>query len=149
MQDKRLWIWGDRLIDGKTTGIGMWEASMNNTHRAIDMIPKDVVICDWHYERPDQTPVMFAMKGFDVISCSWRKPEVGVGQKEDMIRYRTHQTREMRERFKGVMLTVWSGADSFLDGFESYVHADGKEKMDEVEEPWVTFVRMFDEKASK
>jgi hypothetical protein len=31
-----LWIWGDRLIDGKTTGIGMWEASMNNTHRAVD-----------------------------------------------------------------------------------------------------------------
>jgi len=34
----RMWIWGDRLIDGKTTGYGMWEASMNNTHRAIDMI---------------------------------------------------------------------------------------------------------------
>ncbi len=33
---------GDRLIDGKTTGIGAWEASMNNTYRAIDLIPKDV-----------------------------------------------------------------------------------------------------------
>lgn len=36
-------IWGDRLIDGKTTGIGAWEASMNNTYRAIDLIPKDVL----------------------------------------------------------------------------------------------------------
>ena len=60
---RQLWIWGDRLIDGKTTGMGMWEASYNNTYRAIDMIPKDVMICDWHYERADQTPVYFAMKG--------------------------------------------------------------------------------------
>ncbi|RYZ47606.1 MAG: glycoside hydrolase, partial [Chitinophagaceae bacterium] len=52
---RKLWIWGDRLLDGKTTGMGMWEASMNNTHRAIDMISKEVVICDWHYERPDKS----------------------------------------------------------------------------------------------
>jgi len=30
---RELWIWGDRLIDGKTTGIGEWEASYNNTYR--------------------------------------------------------------------------------------------------------------------
>ena len=64
-----LWIWGDRLLDGATTGLGMWEASMNNTHRAVDLIPRDVVICDWHYERPDATAVSFAMKGFEVLSC--------------------------------------------------------------------------------
>lgn len=52
-KNKELWIWGDRLIDGKTTGIGMWEASMNNTYRAINLIPEDVFICDWHYERAD------------------------------------------------------------------------------------------------
>ncbi|NHE55891.1 family 20 glycosylhydrolase [Cyclobacterium plantarum] len=146
LQGKKLWIWGDRLIDGKTTGIGMWEASMNNTHRAIDMIPKDVVICDWHYERPDQTPVMFAMKGFDVISCSWRKPEVGLMQVEDMLRYRAYQTNEMRGRFKGVMLTVWSGAASFLDGLESYEQLKSGEQAENVEEPWVTFVNLFGEK---
>ena len=36
------------------------------------MIPKDVIICDWHYERPDQTPVYFAMKGLSVVTCPWR-----------------------------------------------------------------------------
>src|SRR5690606_4234067 len=68
---KRLWIWGDRLIDGKLTGMGMWEASMNSTHRAIDLIPKDVFICDWHYERADPTAVYFALKGFDFATWSW------------------------------------------------------------------------------
>lgn len=72
---KQLWIWGDRLLDGKITGLGEWEASMNNTYRAVDMIPKDVIICDWHYERPDQTAVYFAMKGLNVISCPFRNPE--------------------------------------------------------------------------
>src|SRR5204863_7723606 len=38
---KELWIWGDRLLDGNATGLGMWEASKNNTWPAIDMIPKD------------------------------------------------------------------------------------------------------------
>jgi hypothetical protein len=114
LQGKRLMIWGDRLIDGKTTGLGMWEASMNNTHRAIDLIPKEVFICDWHYERPDQTAVYFAMKGFDVATCPWRKPEVAIMQVNDMIRFRENSTRVMKQHFQGIITTVWSGADSFL-----------------------------------
>jgi hypothetical protein len=62
LKNRELFIWGDRLIDGKTTGLGEWEASYNNTYRAVDMIPKDVVICDWHYERADKTAIYFAMK---------------------------------------------------------------------------------------
>jgi len=54
---RQLWLWGDRLLDGQLTGLGEWEASRNDTHGAVDLIPKDVVICDWHYNRADQTPV--------------------------------------------------------------------------------------------
>jgi len=68
---RQLWVWGDRLLDGKLTGLGEWEASRNDTYPAVDLIPKDVVICDWHYERADQTAVYFAMKGLDVVTCSW------------------------------------------------------------------------------
>ncbi|HCY42789.1 MAG TPA: glycoside hydrolase [Prolixibacteraceae bacterium] len=117
LNDRKLWIWGDRLIDGKTTGIGMWEASMNNTHRSIDMINKDVVICDWHYERPDQTAVYFATKGFNVVTCPWRNPENAVKQTQDMFRYRASVTPVMKERFQGMMQTVWSGAEQFMDEF--------------------------------
>ena len=114
---RRLMIWGDRLIDGKTTGMGMWEASMNNTHRAIDLIPKDVFICDWHYERPDQTAVYFAMKGFDVATCPWRMPEIALEQLDDMIRFRKNATSQMKPRYQGIIATVWSGADSFLKSY--------------------------------
>ena len=114
---RKLWIWGDRLIDGKTTGIGEWEASYNNTYRAVDMIPKDVIICDWHYERPDQTSVYFAMKGFGVVTCPWRNPANAVLQARDMIKFRNSSTPEMKERFLGMVQTVWSGAGQFLDSY--------------------------------
>ncbi len=126
LNNRQLWMWGDRLIDGKTTGMGMWEASMNNTHRAIDMIPKDVFICDWHYERPDKTAVYFAMKGFQVATCSWRKPEVSKVQVEDMLQFRAESTPEMRNNFQGNILTVWSGAESFIDGY--YSSDDSKQR---------------------
>lgn len=114
---RMLWIWGDRLIDGKTTGMGMWEASFNNTHRAIDMIPKDVMICDWHYERPDKTAVYFAMKGFKVATCPWQNPAVAMQQSIDMMTFRRDATEEMKENYQGIVQTVWSGAQNFLDGF--------------------------------
>ncbi len=114
---RELWIWGDRLIDGKTTGMGMWEASMNNTWRAIDMIPKDIFICDWHYERPEPSAVVFAMKGFRVASCPYRKQEVGKIQVQNMIRLRKESSRTMSDNFQGVIQTVWSGAGKFLDEY--------------------------------
>jgi len=114
---RRLWIWGDRLIDGRTTGIGEWEGSYNSTYRAVDLIPKDVLICDWHYERADQTAVYFAMKGFDVASCPWNNAASAVQQADDMIRFRERSTTEMKDHFRGVIQTIWSGSGQFLDRF--------------------------------
>lgn len=116
-KNRQLWIWGDRLLDGKTTGLGMWEASFNNTYRAVDMIPKDVMICDWHYERPDKTPVYFAMKGLNVITCPWRMPGNAVAQLKDMLQFRESATADMKPRFQGMMQTIWSGAGAFMDEF--------------------------------
>lgn len=112
-----LWIWGDRLIDGSDSGIGMWEGSMNNTASAIDLISKSVVICDWHYEKAIPTPAYFALKGFRVIACPWRKPEVAEEQVAMMYSFKQNSTPEMAEKYLGVMHTVWSSADSFLEEY--------------------------------
>ena len=114
---KRLMIWGDRLLDGKTTGLGAWEASMNNTHRAIDMISKDVFICDWHYDRADLSPVYFAMKGLDVAICPWRNPEIAVEQLNDMVKFRKQASRAVSSHLCGVIETVWSSAGPFLRSY--------------------------------
>jgi hypothetical protein len=125
LKGRKLWMWGDRLIDGRTTGLGEWEASYNNTWRAVDMIPKDVVICDWHYERPDKTPVYFAMKGLSVVTCPWRMPDNAVLQVQDMVNFRNNSTTEMKNRFLGMVQTVWSGAEQFLDSYYGRRKEDG------------------------
>jgi hypothetical protein len=114
---RQLWLWGDRLLDGKSTGLGEWEASGNGTHPAVDLIPKDVVICDWHYERPDQTAVYFAMKGLDVVTCPWKNPDVAAAQVKDMARFREASTPQMKQHFLGIVQTVWSGSSGFLDQY--------------------------------
>ena len=113
--NRELWIWGDRLIDGKATGIGLWEGSTNDTFRAIDKIPRDVVICDWHYERPNKTPVLFASKGFNVITATWNRPEIAMRQAVDMARFRLDASWVMKVRYKGMMQTVWGSAERFMD----------------------------------
>lgn len=113
--DQELWIWGDRLIDGKTTGIGMWEASMNNTHRAIDMVPKDVFICDWHYERVDPTAVLFAMKGLRVATCPWRNGDLATQQLDMIVNLRKNATLAMKDNYQGMIQTVWTSSENFMD----------------------------------
>ncbi len=140
---RQLWIWGDRLLDGKLTGLGEWEASMNDTARAVDLIPKDVFICDWHYDRAPPTPTYFAMKGFSVAICPWKKPEVAVQQLQGMLRFREHATRAMKGRFQGIVQTVWSGADSFLRDFEGH-QKDASYKSGE-QTAARCFIQLFDE----
>src|SRR5881394_995752 len=140
---RQLWLWGDRLLDGQATGLGEWEASMNDTHAAVDLIPKDVVICDWHYARADQTTVYFAMKGLDVVSCCWKNAEAAAGQVRDMVRFRESSTTQMKQHFQGVVQTIWSGAAGFLDQYY------GRKPPNDQRNPGHTeskcFLRMFEE----
>jgi hypothetical protein len=73
----RMMIWGDRLIDAKTHSYGDWEASSYGTAPAVDRIPKDIIIADWHYELRENYPSvnMFIKKGFRVLPTSWRNVE--------------------------------------------------------------------------
>jgi hypothetical protein len=116
-KNRKLWIWGDRLIDGKDTGIGEWEAATNGTAPAIDLIPKDVFICDWHYERAELTSVLFAAKGLHVASCPWKKPQAAAEQIADMVRFRKQAGRRMGGRFQGVIQTVWGSAENFVRAY--------------------------------
>ena len=130
-QGVKLWIWGDRLLDGKETGLGMWEASENDTHQAIDIIPKDVVINDWHYEYPEPTAAYFALKGLNVISCPWRKPHVAEGQVDMMLALKAASNPKVQPRYMGVMQTIWTSAKNFLDLYYGVSqNADGMGQVD-------------------
>lgn len=145
-KNRELWIWSDRLLDGRATGIGFWEASYNYTWRAIDLIPKDIVMCDWHYERPDQTAIYFAMKGFRVITCPWRTPPTAVIQTDDMARWIKYATPEMKPRYFGMMQTCWVSTEGFIDGFYGDLSPRAKRAVhpgNSAYTPWDTFRAMY------
>ena len=70
-------MWGDRLLDARALGYLKWEAATNGTERAIDLVPKDIVVCDWHYEKSARylSVPYLASKGFRVWPCGWQPLE--------------------------------------------------------------------------
>ncbi len=69
-----MFLWADRLLDARTMGYGEWESARNGTAGAVDLIPKDIVLCDWHYElRTNYPSVPFLVeKGFRVWPAGWK-----------------------------------------------------------------------------
>ncbi len=103
-------MWSDRLLDSSVMKYGTWEASATGSHRAIDRVPKDIIMCDWHYELPREyrgmeTPYpsvqFFQEKGFRVLPGTWRKPEAGVA----LIRA---SRQGATEKMLGICFTGWS-----------------------------------------
>lgn len=99
-------MWGDRLLDGEITGYGEWEASLNGTYPAIDLIPKDIIICDWHYERMKSYPSIpiFLNKGFRVLPTSFKDPK----QTKKLIDF---SLAFPSERMLGHLCTIWKAPE--------------------------------------
>lgn len=114
---RELWIWGDRFLDGTNTALGKWEGSYNETWPAIKQVPKDIVICDWHYETAAPTAALFALEGFRVVSSPWRKANVALGQYDLIRSMRANAGEPVANRALGVLQTTWSDAGSFIRAY--------------------------------
>jgi hypothetical protein len=101
-------MWGDRLLDKEETGYHSFESSANGTAPAIDAIPTDIIICDWHYmRRPDYPSVrQFQERGFRVWPSGWKSPTASMAFIE--IAQRDDQGLVI-----GHLCTTWCGAASF------------------------------------
>ncbi|HEY2759823.1 MAG TPA: family 20 glycosylhydrolase [Pirellulales bacterium] len=97
-------MWADRLIDGKQLNMGEWEASKVGTAAAVDKIPKDIILCPWHYELRDQyeSLPMFMEKGFRVLPASWKNTDATLALINDA---RAHQKDDL---LVGHIFTTWS-----------------------------------------
>jgi len=109
-------MWADRLIDGNKYQMGEWESSINGTAGAVDLIPKDIIVCPWHYEVRDSYPSipMFIEKGFRVLPAGWKDVEamkalIGFSQKNS------------NARLLGFMFTTWGVKKDALTEFPPLV----------------------------
>jgi hypothetical protein len=114
---RQMWMWGDRLIDGAASGAGKWEGSYNQTWPALERIPRDIVIGDWHYESAVPGAAYFAMHGFSVVSCSWRQSDVALAQLELIRTLRAHANPEVASRVLGLLHTTWGDAADFMRNY--------------------------------
>lgn len=100
-----MFMWGDRFLDQKATWYNLFESSRNGTPPAIDMVPKDIVICDWHYgKRPSYPSVdIFQAKGFRVWPSSWDKPEAALA-------FLNYARKNDQGKVVGHLCTTWCDA---------------------------------------
>lgn len=68
-------IWGDMFIGPKEAPDATFAPSLEEAEKRRDMLPKDILVFDWHYE---VAPVdayksleAFNKGGFDAIACTW------------------------------------------------------------------------------
>ncbi|MBN2308765.1 MAG: family 20 glycosylhydrolase [Candidatus Hydrogenedentes bacterium] len=101
-------MWGDRLIPKSYMTWSSYETSHNGTEAAIDLIPKDIIICDWHYlYMPNYRSVrLFLDKGFRVWPTSWKSPSAALAF------YRSSQ-RDATDRMLGHLCSSWCGMGSY------------------------------------
>lgn len=105
-------MWGDRFLDAETVGCKhVWEGSGNHTWPAVDLVPQDIVMADWHYEPWEDFPSVrfFLEKGFRVWPASWN-------QEKSIRNLIAAARREANPRVLGYMATTWSGVTQVVAG---------------------------------
>jgi hypothetical protein len=95
-------LWGDRLLDSKALGYSEWEAARNNTQGAIALIPKDIIVCDWHYEkRAEYASVPLLLdQGFRVWPSGWQPLEAARALSD-------YARQQKNPRMLGYLCTTW------------------------------------------
>jgi hypothetical protein len=105
-------MWADRLFDADTFHWGEWEASKVGTAGALDDIPKDIILCPWHYEKMPSYPSIphFMENGFRVLPASWRDLDAS----RALIEY---SQKHDSPRMLGQLFTTWGGRKDALSEY--------------------------------
>ena len=95
-------MWGDRFLDASRMGYSEWEASKNRTQGAIDLVPKDIILCDWHYEKRAVYPSVpfFLSEGFRVWPSGWQPLEASQA-------FSRFAAQQKNPRMLGYLCTTW------------------------------------------
>jgi hypothetical protein len=112
-----MWMWGDRLLNGnivpsKAAG---YETSLNGTWQALCHVPRDIVICDWHYEVEPYgqlSPSYWAKHRFRHVVCPFRNP---IATDQLVASARAADSPYLL----GALLTTWCEFADFADAVDS------------------------------
>lgn len=96
-------MWADRIIGPQFQGYSRYDNDRNNLSAAIDLIPRDIIECDWHYEWKTAYPSVpyLISKGFRVWPAGF-EPLAATRAFSDY-------ARELKsDRVIGYLATTWN-----------------------------------------
>lgn len=100
-----LLMWGDRLLPMDKTDYDEWESSNSDSHGALELLDKNIIICDWHYNRyKDYASIeYFGNAGFKMLISPWREKEAA----QAFINCAKEQDKG---HVLGILATTWCGS---------------------------------------
>ena len=99
----RAMIWHDMFLKkGDPRWKGFYANGSDETVKALESFPRDLVICDWFYENPPKTPGYptlrhFRDMGFTVLTCPWDQPAGTLAQGRFAV----------DNGLGGILVTIW------------------------------------------
>jgi len=115
---RQMMMWADRLNDGEKFSYGAWEGDIWGTWKAIDMIPKDIILADWHYEMNEKGFAgieVLLEKGFTVIPAGWRNLKQARFLLDESLKYqKIAKEKKYPGKLGGMMITCWREASNEL-----------------------------------
>lgn len=106
-------MWSDRFLNSDETYHNDYEASENGTADALSLIPKDIVLCDWHYEDyGGKYPSLdiFKKAGFKMLISPWKNLE----NAKAFVRA---AAQSGYDHIEGVLLTTWCSSGELARHF--------------------------------
>lgn len=101
----KILMWGDRLLPISGTEYDPWESSDNGTDKALDILSRDIIICDWHYNRYEKynSVDIFGKAGFKIMISPWR-------EKESLDAFVEYAKEHDSGHIEGLLMTTWCGS---------------------------------------
>ncbi|MDR0315526.1 MAG: family 20 glycosylhydrolase [Treponema sp.] len=114
----QMMMWADRLNHAEVCGYHAWEGDTFGTWQAVDKIPNDILLADWHYEMNEKGFPgigVFVEKGFTVIPAAWRELKQTQFLLDEALKYeRLAKEKGAKGRVAGMMITCWHTANAEL-----------------------------------
>jgi hexosaminidase len=109
----KVMLWGDMFLYRDEASSAAFAPSIAEAKKRRALLPKDVTICDWHYDATDTPETFTSLKlwkeeGFDAIGSGW---------------YFANNIRNLAKACvingnKGYLQTTWAGFNFKIDGNE-------------------------------
>jgi hypothetical protein len=110
----QMMMWADRLNNAAEFGYHAWEGDTLGIWKAVDKIPKDILLAAWHYEMNEKGfPGIGSMleKGFTVIPASWKELKQTRFLLDEALKQKS-LAKGANGQMAGMMVTNWKMASA-------------------------------------